>query len=959
MKAPLRSRWFLTLILLAVSVPAHLCGQAADDTDPSYVKFKELYQGGKYADAIPYAREFLSGREKALGPGSLVVASALNNLAELYRLTGALSKAEPLHLRALRIKENALGPDDPSIAVTLSNLASLYVDQGEYARAEPLYERALGIREKALGPDHPRVGAILTSLASLKEAMGEYAGAEPMLRRALAIDEKAKGTDDPDVATDLTDLALLFLSMSDYEKAEPLFERALAIDEQALGPDRPEVATNLSNLAELYRRKGEYARAEPLLERAVTIDEKSLGPRHPDLATDLNNLGALRRAMGSDVEAESLYRRALAIREEALGPTHPRVAETLNNLAFIFHARGDNAAAGPLLRRALAIDEKALGPDHPEVATVLDNLAFFEAIAGLPLAALGDFQKALAIEDRQIRNIFSVATEQQKLKYARSISGSALGCLSLIAQRLSGDRGAVRYGLTLTLRRKGLVLDAQSQVNDALRARLSEGGKKDWDELSSLRSALSRLLLSGPGALSGGEYADRVSSMERRVEEAERELSAANGLSPRDLGRDEPTVDGVAKGLPARSALIEFTKVRDYDFASGGWAGTERYLAFVLRPAGEVRLVDLGDAQSIDADVGSALGGIRETIASGARESVTGSIRALGVLHARIWAPLEGALAGTDKVLLSPDGALNLVPFAALTDAGGRALVEKYVIGYIGSGRELGGPKRSAGSAGVGLLLVANPAFDAKIGAGTEAPGRTRSRDFKGEFSPLPGTAVEALEIARLVTGDKVVLQGPDATTAAVRKARSPRILHLATHGFFLRDEAVTPDDQGRRGEPAGASYENPLVRSGLALAGANRASEAGEGDDGILTALEISGMDLRGTELVVLSACETALGDIEVGEGVFGLRRAFTLAGAANVMMSLWPVQDDVTVGQMKEFYRDLGKMSPADSLREAQLATIRELRAQDGVADPSLWAPFIVAGADSLGGGPAPVRR
>jgi CHAT domain-containing protein len=148
-------------------------------------------------------------------------------------------------------------------------------------------------------------------------------------------------------------------------------------------------------------------------------------------------------------------------------------------------------------------------------------------------------------------------------------------------------------------------------------------------------------------------------------------------------------------------------------------------------------------------------------------------------------------------------------------------------------------------------------------------------------------------------------------------------------------------------------------VRSGLAFAGANRAAEAGEGDDGILTALEISGMDLRGTELVVLSACETALGDIEVGEGVFGLRRAFTLAGARTLMMSLWPVQDDVTAAQMKEFYGDLGKMPPAEALREAQLATIRTLRAEEGIADPSLWAPFIVQGAGALGSGPAPAPR
>jgi len=953
-------RLFAMLLLIApvLVVPARLSGQAADDADEAYAKFKALYQEGKYADAIPYAQEFLSGREKALGPDSAVVASALNNLAELYRLSRQFAKSEPLHLRALRIKEKTLGPEDPSVAVTLVNLASLYVDRGEFARAEPMFERALKIREKALGPDHPRVGAILGSLALLKEDRGDYEQAEPLFRRVLAIDEKAKGPGDPDVASDLTNLALLYLAMADYDKAEPLFQRALAIDEQSFGPDRVEVAADLNNLGELYRRAGDYGKARPLLERAAIIDEKSLGPFHPDFATDLNNLAMLSRAMGEDTKAEQLYQRALRIREDALGPAHPRVAETLNNLASLYHARGDNADAGPLLRQALAIDEKALGPDHPEVATVLDNLAFFEAIADRPRASLAYFQKALAIEDMQVRNIFAIATEQQKLKYARSIAGSAMGCLSLISQRLSGDRDAIRYGLTLTLRRKGLVLDAQSRVNDALRARLSDQGRKDWDELSTLRSALSRALLSGPGAKGNEGYADQVSSLERQIEEAEQRLSTRNGVASHDLGGEEPTVDEAAKALPGSSALVDFTRIHDYNFTSGKWADTSRYLAFVLKSTGEAQLVDLGDAEVIEQAVGNALGGIRETIASPYKEEIARSIRSLGMLHARIWAPLESALAGTDKVLLSPDGALNLVPFAALMDGQGRALVERYVIGYVGSGRELGEPKRNGGSVGAGMLLVANPAFDAKMSMPADAAGRTRSRDLRGGFSPLPGTAAEALEISRLVPGSQEVLEGAEATESAVKMARSPRILHLATHGFFLRDEAVEPIDQGGSGQATEASYENPLVRSGLAFAGANRMEADGQGDDGILTALEISGMDLRGTELVVLSACETALGDIEVGEGVFGLQRAFALAGARTLLMSLWPVQDDITVGQMKEFYGDLGKMPPAEALRKAQIATIHALRADEGVSDPSLWAPFIVQGAGVLGRGSAIAR-
>ena len=224
-------------------------------------------------------------------------------------------------------------------------------------------------------------------------------------------------------------------------------------------------------------------------------------------------------------------------------------------------------------------------------------------------------------------------------------------------------------------------------------------------------------------------------------------------------------------------------------------------------------------------------------------------------------------------------------------------------------------------------------------------------------FGPLPGTAVEARTIPDLLAGTKKsILTGARATEAAVLAGRRPRVLHLATHGFFLRDQPPSP--VGARGvalveltkEPASqgaASYENPLVRSGLALAGANRAADTASSMDGLLTALEVSAMDLHGTDLVTLSACETGVGDVRIGEGVFGLRRAFALAGARHLLMSLWPVADQATARQMLAFYRRYGSgMTPARALRQAQLETIRELREQQGVAPPALWAPFILQG-------------
>ena len=263
---------------------------------------------------------------------------------------------------------------------------------------------------------------------------------------------------------------------------------------------------------------------------------------------------------------------------------------------------------------------------------------------------------------------------------------------------------------------------------------------------------------------------------------------------------------------------------------------------------------------------------------------------------------------------------------------------------------------------------MANPAFDQKILETTHPGASLRSHNFHGHFDPLPGTEREAHEIPPLVSGSpaqKRVIVGQSALEGVVKAVHSPRILHLATHGFFLEDETIPIETSllggriemglhlatGPKNQSLHRRYENPLVRSGLAFAGANHAGEIADGEDGILTALEISGMDLNGTDLVVLSACDTALGTVHTGEGVFGLRRAFALAGAKNLLMSLWSVDDEVTADQMNAFYQNLQTLPPADALREAQLKTIRRLKEQDGFANPGLWAPFILQGSNTFG--------
>jgi tetratricopeptide (TPR) repeat protein len=359
----------------------------------------ELYQAGRYGEAIPLAIEALRIQETVLGPDHPDVATSLNNLAVLYRVQGNYGDAEPLYQRALRIQETVLGPDHPDVAASLNNLALLYRVQGNYGDAEPLYQRALRIRETALGPEHTDVAQSLNNLAGLYYAQGNYGAAEPLFQHALGIWETALGPNHPTVATSLNNLAELYRIQGNYGDAEPLYQRALRIWETALGPEHPLVATSLNNLAALYDDQGNYDAAEPLHQRALRIRETALGPDHPDVAASLNNLAALYRVQGNYGDAEPLYQRALRILETALGPNHPTVATSLNNLASLYRAQGNYDAAATLDERALRIRETALGPDHPDVAQNLNSLAVLYDAQGNYDAAEPLYQRALRIRE--------------------------------------------------------------------------------------------------------------------------------------------------------------------------------------------------------------------------------------------------------------------------------------------------------------------------------------------------------------------------------------------------------------------------------------------------------------------------------------------------------------------------------------------------------------------------------
>jgi len=856
-------------------------------------------------------------------------------------------------------------------AEALNRQVMQLLNQGRYGEAIPLAQRALAIREQALGPEHPDVATSLNNLAYLYKTLGDYPKAEPLYQRALAIQEKALGPEHPDVALSLNNLAEFYRALGDYANAMPLLQRALAIKEKALGPEHPDVATSLISLAELYRAAGDYAKAMPLAQRALAIYEQALGPEHPDVATSLNNLAGFYQALGDYARAMPLYQRNLAIWEKAFGPEHPTVATSLNNLALLYDSLGDYAKAEPLYQRALAIREKALGPDHPDVATSLNNLAGLLVATGRVQPARALFMRSQMIDANVIDQVMGFTSEEQKLTFLFTREGNLHTFLSLVYQALRADPAARAEALTAWLQRKGVALEAQKRFQEALAYSEDPEVAKVFQELAAVRADLSRLVFGGPGKAGAEAYRQRLADLEASKAQLEARLSTLSQAFATRQKVARADARAVALALPKDTALLEFARINVFDFTAKGtetrWK-PPRYLAFILHAGtwDQVGLVDLGEAEKIE----KAIGAFRQTLTAGTDPRDLKVVQAARTLHDLVFAPLTQELGTVREVFLSPDGALSLIPFEILQGPDGKFLIEDYTFNYLAAGRDLLGFGEARGKSEKPLLL-GDPDFDMTPtgkGGAPSAPdseprrtaASTRSRDMRSiGFSRLPGTRQEVLTIGGLLGMDKAaVYTSREAVEERLTWKEPPRILHLATHGFFLTDQELGeltagPAPLGEMGMPArrkGPPIENPLLRSGLALAGANTALRSGDetNSQGIVTAEKILGLRLRGTELVVLSACDTGVGEVKSGEGVFGLRRAFTQAGTKGLVMSLWSVPDRETKELMIEFYKNLlsGKMNRNQALRQAVLTQMQVVRARYSQAHPFFWGAFVFLG-------------
>jgi CHAT domain-containing protein/Tfp pilus assembly protein PilF len=895
----------------------------------------KLVSQDKPSQARPLAERALSIREELLEPDNPNVASAINMLAKIAYIQEDYANSEALFKRAISIREKSLAPDDPDLSESLRGLANVYHMQGKYSLATAQYQRALEIKERGLGPDHPEVAALISTIAKHYNYIHDNVHAQLLYQRALVIAEKSYGTNHPAYAQALSRVATIHKDLADYGKAKPMFEQALQILEKSYGPADPKIGPTLINYGVLCTDMGEYEKAESFFQRTLKILE-GMEPDNLALSIVLGNLGTTYLADGQYPKAEEMFLRALEIRKKLFNEEHPRVAICLRDLGHVYRAEGDYEKAEQYYQRAVEVFKKAYGSDHPELVEPLTGLAILYRAKGNISQSIAYQIQANSVIERNISYQLTVGSERQNQIYLTSLLEGVDRTISLQIQSAPDNSDALNMAVNAVLQRKARVLDWMTDSLAVVRNRFSTEDQILIDNLNETNTQLANLVLNGPQKTSLAAHQGDIRALEEEKEKLEDEISrrSAGFYQPADAVSSST----VQAAVPSDAALIEFTIYRPFDPKVPDQKkayGEPRYVAYIMRPNSEIQWKDLGNVNVIDDAIAAFREGLRNQSGSNFKKIAR-------TLDEMIMQPIRPMLGDAAQLLISPDGALNLIPFEAFVDQQDRYLIQTFLCSYLTSGRDLL-RLQFARQSETPAVLIANPLFGQRllmttadstlIAMNKNRRSVTIASDLsKVYFAPLAGTGEEARAIKTFFK-EATVYTGKNATETKLKQVVAPRILHIATHGFFLTDTPALNSSK--------AVIENPLLRSGLAFAGANERQS--ENDDGILTALEASGLNLWGTKLVTLSACDTGLGQVQNGEGVYGLRRAFFLSGTESLVMSLWSVSDYTTREIMTSYYKNLKQgLGRAEALRNVKLKMMQTSR----TAHPFYWASFIESG-------------
>lgn len=880
-------------------------------------------------------------------------AAILCQLGTLFLAKGNHVKAELYLKEANQIFINLQLTRDADYASILLSLGLIEQAYGRYIQSEPLFQQALQIHADTTGTSSRSYADALRCLGLLHQASGNLARAEGYFQQALRIFEATVGHRSHSYAVTLHAMGTLYHKMLEYPRAEQAFLGALQLKEQTVGPAHRDYAVTLGALGNLYLSQLDYVRAETFMLRALDVKISADGADSRNVAASLYTLGRLYQMKGDLGRAEIYYKRALSIRQKLHGTKNRFYAAALHALGWLYQARGRQDLAETHYRKVLQIYEGLLGRDHPVVSGVLDASASLRFLQGRSREGRALLRRAVQIAERSTERELRALPDSRRTSFS-DVSNTQNDLLYSWLHTDSRNLPLRRLALSVVLLRKGRSLDEAANLSAAIYGTLSRDERRDYDrmrELLSRAANLSMNLADDLGAADGNAARLQLKELSQQAESIEQRLLLRSApLRARQVPGLDEIVAAVAAALPKDGVLVEIIQYLPKDLRTllPQSATEARYLALGLSPDGRIEAADLGLVREVDGMVQALL----DASATPAIPAIEAAERASQYLLR----PLLPLFRGKRRIFLAPDGQLSMLNFGSLR-AEGRYLLGRYHFNYLTSGRDLLrysvqiAPNQS-------VVALADPEFGRRSPADVTASG-LRSMRLGLDLAPLAGTRREAESILKIWPHTQVLL-GRDATDVALLNLQAPGILHVATHGFFdILRQIVQPTIE-RHADGVRSTWirvearpANPLLRSALVLARPQpeqwrqsfRSADL-EQPDGLVTALEMAGMNLWGTQLVVLSACDTGRGDSHPGQGVYGLRRAVLAAGAETLVMSLWKVDDQATEELMTAFYTYLHRgLGRADALEQAALGVMQRY------PHPHYWASFISLGrADPL---------
>jgi len=944
---------------------------------------------GRLEEALSLCGRSLSVCEKAYGKNHLTVGLNLLQIGSIYSNQYKAAEAIATLQRSRSIIEQALGPAHFMVGEVLAQLSSVYREEGNYGNALLAAEQSLRIRASCFGPNHPAVADSLYGVGWVHLYQQDYAEAERAFERALTIIETTLGKEHRSAAACLDRLAESRRDQGDYTGALVLLGRGFAIKMKVYGKNHPITANSFETCGEIQQALGKYEAARNSFGTCLQIRLNTLGREHPSTANAVEHLGSLFLDQHDYTNALACFEGALVIREKVLGKEHPHVAVSLAHIADFWYRLGQTLTnANPqqhCLAKAIGFENQGIdilqrvcGAEDSEVATAKEYLA------GM-LLARGDLRQATATENEAVTAKRKLLTRQlataPSLAAYRAIERSFVSAEVFQSICAMGAGDVTGVAKTLAAHQLALNKALLEEIEIAQAALDADPRSATWKLRQEYGAAQARKARLAEKELDPAHRLDQRRALEGELNRLERQLAECAALVAQAIGERDLNLTNIARRVPLDGALVDFVQYRRLDFLrmTNCWR-EQRYAVYLTFPVAEgstsvvIERVDLGAA----APINEAVGFICTRMSEGRGYAAPDLRAAAQTVSDLVYAPLAKYLTNVSHMIVCPDGQLSRLPFEMLSHEG-RFLIEDKAISYVGSGREIvrlaGSPKSKPQPSR--SLVMGNPDFDLDLSSVDAAGDLARksvantglaklslvaqasalSRDYRGgKFPPLPGAEAEARSVAGLLGEDTLLKVGADAREATLKAAMSPRVLHLATHGFFLSDQEfrrtngiydgfLADGGVAEWGNPLGEDWENPLVRCGIALAGANHASQVRDAlaEDGLLTGLEASLLNLQGTELVILSACNSGAGEVRIGEGVTSLRRAFRIAGAQTVLASHWRVSDKATGLLMTEFMRRWQSGEPrAKAWREAQLSLLHSKE----YSNPYFWASFTLTG-------------